>query len=469
MAKAPKNAHEIKIAYIGGGSRNWARFVMTDLALCPHLKGQIALYDINYAAAQENVKLGRKLFGHKDAKTKFTVEACEKLPDALKGADFVFLSIQPGPVQMFANDIDIPAKYGILQTVGDTMGPGGISRALRAIPPYVEFAHQIMKHCPDAWAINYTNPMTVCTRTLYAAEPDIKAFGCCHEVFGTQNMLAGLVEKYLKVKKPDRREIKVDPCGVNHFTWVTKATWQGQDLFPLVERQMDEPGFWDDRTEWSLKQKADGEFFKSQNLIKYEFYRRFGALGAAGDRHLVEFVPWYLTSEETLHRWGVVLTPSSFRLGKWKPLGETPAELARKKAAAEGKALDSLRQTGEEGVAQMCAILGIGDLDTNVNLPNRGQMPDLPNGVVVESNALFRHGSVTPVTGEPMPDMPFSFTYRIVSEQEMILQAGMEKDFDLALQALLSDPLCMISTDAACAMLKEMLQANKKMMRGWKL
>jgi alpha-galactosidase len=129
---------EIKIAYVGGGSRYWAQMVMTDLALCPHLTGELVLYDINHPAAQENVKRARKIYGHPDAQTKFRVRATKSIRDALTGADFVFLSILPGPMQMFANDLDIPLKYGIIQTVGDTTGPGGISRALRTIPTYID-------------------------------------------------------------------------------------------------------------------------------------------------------------------------------------------------------------------------------------------------------------------------------------------------------------------------------------------
>lgn len=145
---------DIKIAYIGGGSRYWAKMVMTDLALCPHLTGEIALYDIDHRAALANVERAKAIYSHPDARTTFEVHAHRTAETALQDADFVFLSILPGPMQMFANDIDIPAKHGILQTVGDTTGPGGISRALRTVPIYVDYAHQIMELCPQAWVIN---------------------------------------------------------------------------------------------------------------------------------------------------------------------------------------------------------------------------------------------------------------------------------------------------------------------------
>ena len=454
-------AEQIKIAYIGGGSRNWARHVMTDLALCEHLTGEIALYDIDYEAAQRNVELAERIYSHPDAVTTFEVRAHHSAAEALGGADFVFLSILPGPMEMFANDLDIPAQYGILQTVGDSTGPGGISRALRAVPVYLDYAHQIMEHCPDAWVINYTNPMTLCTAAFYAAEPKIKAFGCCHEVFGTQHRLARLVESYLDVPLPERHEIVTDVAGVNHLTFATAATWNGTDLFPVVEQHIRQEGFWEDRTEWALEQARVGNWFRSQGLIAYDFFRHFRALGAAGDRHLAEFVPWYLVSEGNIHRYGVILTPSSYRLGTWQP----PEDVrARGRPEHEG-----LRHSGEEGVAQIMALLGIAPLDTNVNLPNQGQIPGLPLGAVVETNAQFRLDSLSPVVPKALPAPVLGLVRRVVEVQQMTLLAATEKDRDLAFQALLNDPLCTIPVDRAWQMFDDLLTANREMLPGWDL
>ncbi len=454
-------AKQIKIAYIGGGSRNWARHVMTDLALCEHLAGEIALYDIDYQAAQRNVELAERIYSHPDAVTTFEVRAHHDVTPPLEGADFVFLSILPGPMEMFAHDLDIPAQYGILQTVGDTTGPGGISRALRTVPVYVDYAHRIMAHCPDAWVINYTNPMTLCTAAFYAAEPEIKAFGCCHEVFGTQHRLARLVEQFLDVPRPERHEIETDVAGVNHFTFATAARWNGTDLFPVVEQHISREGFWEDRTEWALEQARVGNWFHSQGLIAYDFFRHFGALGASGDRHLAEFVPWYLASEANIHRYGVILTPSSYRLGTW----QAPEDVqARRRPEPEG-----LRRSGEEGVAQIMALLGIAPLDTNVNLPNRGQMPGLPLGAVVETNAQFRQNSLLPVVPVPLPAPLLSLVRRVVEVQQTTLQAAVGKDRDLAFQALLNDPLCSIPVDRAWHMFDELLMANREMLPGWEL
>jgi alpha-galactosidase len=464
MMDYPETPIEIKIAYIGGGSRYWAQMVMTDLALCPHLTGEIALYDIDYEAALRNVARAEEIYGHPDARTTFRVEAYRDVEPVLRDADFVILSILPGPMQMFANDLDIPKKYGILQTVGDTTGPGGISRALRSVPIYLDYAHQIMDLCPDAWVINYTNPMTLCTAALYAAEPEIQAFGCCHEVFGTQRMLAGLVEQYWDEPAPPRKAIKTDVAGVNHFTFATGATWRGRDLYPLLYEHMQQEGFWRDRTAWAEQAKAEGRWFDSQRLVAFDYLRHFDVLGAAGDRHLAEFVPWYLTSEADLHRYGVILTPSSYRLGTWEPPQNAPRQ---ENDAETGEKDATLVYSGEEGVQQILALLGVEPLDTNVNLPNRGQMPDLPLGAIVETNAQFRDNSLKPIVPKPLPDGVHSLVQRIVNVQQMTLDAAVARDKDLAFEALLNDPLCQTPTDRAWAMFNELLDANRAMLPGW--
>ena len=274
--------HEIRIAYIGGGSRNWAVNLMKDLALSEQLSGQLVLYDIDYRAAAANVKKGAAIFSHPDARSAFKVEAVKTARTALKGADFVLISIEPGPAQMRYADLEIPKRYGILQTVGDTVGPGGLCRALRTVGTYVDYADQIMTHCPAAWVINFTNPMTVCTAALFEAAPEIKAFGCCHEVFATQFWLGELVKKHYKVPKPERHEIELDIAGVNHFTFATSARWQGEDLLALERERMARRNFFASKAAVTRKMYQKGDWWNAIQLVSRDLLRRFGALGAAG-------------------------------------------------------------------------------------------------------------------------------------------------------------------------------------------
>ena len=166
----------IKIAYIGGGSRSWARGLMSDLVSADDIFGKVALYDIDKQAAKDNAIVGNLFNSAEGAKSHWDYEACDTLAEALTGANFVVISILPGTFDEMESDVHTPEEYGIYQSVGDTVGPGGIVRALRTIPMYEVIAKAIRDNCPDAWVINYTNPMTVCVRTLYKVFPQIKAF-----------------------------------------------------------------------------------------------------------------------------------------------------------------------------------------------------------------------------------------------------------------------------------------------------
>src|SRR5436190_2738193 len=237
--------NELKIAYIGGGSREWARKLMFDLALCPDLGGLVALYDIDVDSARLNARLGNWLHtsGQPGVVSRWRYEAVASLADSLQGADFVVLSIQPGTLECMAQEIAIAEQYGMFFPVGDTTGAPGLVRGLRAATIYEGFARAIAAICPHAWVINYTNPMTICTRTLTRVEPGLKVFGCCHEVFGTQRMLASLASRYLEIAPAPRRdEIRVNVLGVNHFTWLDRACYQDVDLLALVRQHMAQPG-----------------------------------------------------------------------------------------------------------------------------------------------------------------------------------------------------------------------------------
>lgn len=438
---------ELEIAYIGGGSRAWARVFMNDLAKEGDLSGRVRLYDLDFSAARDNETIGNALSGRKEIRGKWKYQAVRTLEEALPGADFVIISILPGTFSEMASDIRVPEKYGIYQSVGDTVGPGGIMRALRAVPEYQKFARAIEKYCPDAVVINYTNPMTVCTRTLYRTFSGIRAYGCCHEVFGTQELLKD-VYREATGEDVDRREIEVNVLGVNHFTWITKAVCRGVDLFPLYR-------------EYASKHYEEGvdkgEIFYTnpfvyEERVKFDLFLRYGAIAAAGDRHLAEFCPnrWYLQDEQTVEKWKFHLTSPEWRM---KDLEERKL---RTKRLLSGEEQFKLHETGEEGVRQMRALAGLGDFVTNVNLPNQGQMPGFPEGAVVETNAAFKKGEVRPLPAGVLPDPVYSMVLRHSLNQELLAAAAAEGDMERAFLALLNDPLVNLPVDRAREMFNEM-------------
>ena len=382
-------AENLKIAYIGGGSRGWARKLMSDLALEPAMSGTVCLYDIDREAMEANAIIGNMYSAKDEAVGSWKYTCADTLKDALTGADFVVISILPATLEEMGSDIHTPEKYGIYQSVGDTTGPGGIVRALRTIPMYKVFAEGIRDYCPNAWVINYTNPMTMCMSALYKYFPKIKAFGCCHEVFRTQNLICDAYnEKY--GTSLERHDIHTKVLGINHFTWITEARYGNEDMFGIYADFADkyyEKGFGKPDKNWL------NSHFACRERVKFDLFKRYDTIAAAGDRHLSEFCPgkWYLENPDVVHAWEFGLTPISWRkrvLGDWK---RDTVDII------EGRKPLEFNESGEEGVLQMKALLGLSSMTTNVNLPNVGQISTLPMGYIVETNANFGHDSVTPL------------------------------------------------------------------------
>jgi alpha-galactosidase len=453
---------ELKIAYIGGGSRDWARKLMFDLAGCPELAGRVALYDIDPEAARLNEELGTWLQDQPGVVSRWQYKAVPTLAEALHDADFVILSIQPGPLEIMAEEIAIAEEYGQFFPVGDTTGAPGLIRGLRAATIYTGFAESIRTFCPQAWVINYTNPMAICTRTLTRVEPGLKVFGCCHEVFSTQRMLAGLAAKYWNiVPAPSRAEIRVNVLGINHFTWIDRAEYQGRDLLELVQRHIAEPDILRPYTQSEVEGWND--WFRSADRVKFSLYKQYGILAAAGDRHLVEFLPGFTRSPDMLFHWGVIRTPVSWRIERWRTAPQKTRDLMA------GRIPLNLQSSGEEGVGMMKALAGLGTLVTNVNLLNRDQVSNIPADVVVETNAHFSRDQVRPLTAGALTPGLTPWIGRHSANQELIIEAALTRNPDLAFQAFHGDPTNALDLDASWEMFQRMLAASREFLPGWKI
>ncbi len=459
MKYVENRVEDIKIAYIGGGSRGWAWGFMSDLAASGDMSGDVYLYDIDFDAAKKNEKIGNGIKDVDGCKSVWNYKAVETIDKALCGADFVVISILPGTFDEMESDVHTPEKYGIYQSVGDTAGPGGILRALRTIPMFEEIAENIKKHCPNAWVINYTNPMTMCVKTLYKVFPEIKAFGCCHEVFGTQKFLAKALDEICGIKDVKREDIKVNVVGVNHFTWLTKAQYKDIDIFPIYREFVEkhkENGY-DDKVDNSWLNKS----FLSKERVKMDLFDRYGVIAAAGDRHLAEFCPgdWYLKDEETVDSWDFGLTTVAWRKE------DLEKRLERSERLYTGEEKFELKETGEEGIMQMRALLGLCDLVTNVNIPNYGQIPNLPIGAVVETNACFRANSLNPVFAGEIPKEIYPLVSRVCAEQEIVVDAAMERDLGSVFSAFASDPNMCLNLDDARKLFDEMVNNTKEYLK----
>lgn len=457
MKHSGNKVKDIKIAYIGGGSRSWAWGLMSDLVSCDDISGTVYLYDIDKYAAECNKIIGDKISSLPEAKSEWNYEVAETRKEALENADFVIISILPGTFDEMESDVHTPEKYGIYQTVGDSTGPGGIVRAMRTIPMFEVIAEDIKKYCPDAWVINYTNPMTLCTRALYRVFPEIKAFGCCHEVFSTQKLMLHVLEDELGITETDRSKIKVNVVGVNHFTWLTSVKYKDIDLMPYYKSfcEKNRGGYF--KGEF-VSEKWNASVFKSKEAVKMELFEKYGVVAAAGDRHLVEFLEgkWYLESPEKAAKKQFKLTSVAWRKQDLKE------KLAKRDAIVRGEIMPEFKRTGEEGVDQIRAILGLTTLVTNVNLPNVGQIPNLPLGAVVETNAVFRDGTVTPVMAGPLPSSVEPLVSRICIEQELVTEGIAKRDINILFNAFVNDPNVTCSLEDAKELFDEMCENTKE-------
>ncbi len=427
------NPRDLTIAYIGGGSRGWAWGLMKDLALDREICGTVRLYDIDREAAEKNRIIGSLISRQPEAVSPWKYEVSGSLREALAGADFVVISILPGTFDEMESDVHLPERVGVYQPVGDTVGAGGFMRVMRTVPMFVEIGEAIRDFAPEAWVVNYTNPMALCVRTLYRVFPGIRAFGCCHEVFGTQELICSLLSTEEGIHGVVRQDLRTTVTGINHFTWLTAASWQGTDLFPLYTR-------WAEKYAETGYDAGSGDnwmnsHFACAHRVKFDLFRRYGAIAAAGDRHLAEFTaPRYTRDPETVRQWKFSLTPVSWRKQDLRNRLRRSADLI------SGKEKPDMKPSGEEGHLLLKALLGLGDVVSNVNLPNRGQIPNLPLGAVVETNALFAEGRIDPVSPGPLPESLLPLISRHAENQGNTLATALRCDRELGLKTFMNDP-----------------------------
>lgn len=459
MTQIEHDAIPVKIAYVGGGSLSWAPVLMADLAVDTRLAAEVRLYDPDHAAAERNARLGAR-FADVALGRPATWRAVRDLGAALEGADLVVVSILPGSFEDMAADIDIPARYGIQQAVGDTVGPGGFVRALRAVPMILEIGRAIRTYAPDAFVCNLTNPMSVLTDALYRAHPGIRAWGECHEVTKLRRQVAWIGNQKAGRSVYGYRDVEVDVVGINHFTFGTGIRLAGQDMMA------DWATFAEDHAKrgWhEIVPDSDDEharYFSSRSRVKFDLYRRFGLAPAAGDRHLAEFLPASDYLEDAVG-WGFALTPVDYRKR------DRAKKRARVEAMINGQIPTVAKRSDEAMLDQFAALVGGQPHVSNVNLPNRGQIGNLPEGAVVETNAVFSREGITPISAGEIPAPLVDIVADHAARQKGLVDALVADDHTALFPLFVSDPLVRPLADAkARAMFTEMLHATARWLPG---
>ncbi len=419
-----------QVTIVGGGSYQWAPELMADLFGTPALAGlHLVLQDIDPAPLPKMEALAHKLDDAMGAQA--TVATTTDLGVALDGADFVLVCISTGGFRSMAVDLDVPATHGITQTVGDTVGPGGINRALRNIPVLVGIGKAMEQHCPDAWLLNITNPMTCLTRSV-CRETGIKTVGLCHEVGNFCMDLAIALGRPMEA-------VSCAVTGINHFPVLTRLEVDGTDGFDVLRRLVDEVGGLESLAPYPGRPEPEmfsKLHFAERHLFKLTLLDRWGTFPAAGDRHIAEFVSFALTPESD---WGaaynIALSPISRREEHQAGyVADVDAWLAGTKDLQTW-------QSGELPSPLIQALLSGEPFEAPVNIPNAGQAPQLPPDVVLESICVIDGDGIRGRDVSVLPAPYDEIVRRHVATQELTVEAALQGDRALAAEAFALDPL----------------------------
>jgi alpha-galactosidase len=412
------------IVLIGAGSTVFTPGLLTDLASAPAFEGwTVHLVDLNGDAADTMARLGRRIATERG--THLTFEPHTDRRDALPGARFVTTTIAVGAADGWRHDIEVPAQHGIAQTVGDSVGPGGVLRALRHVPELVAIASDVAQLAPEALMVNYSNPLTANVMGITSQTP-VTAIGLCHGTMHTLGKLAA------DLGVP-RDEVHAVFAGLNHLCWLLDLRHGDEDLYPRL-RQL-------------VTARAGGRDAPSTReegvhlAVSADLMRTFGRYPAPGDRHVAEFFAWYLdgAADDEL-RWGL----QGGRDATMEYIGEKSSLWEQLHAQADGTAPlpQGDNQEAERLVAIASAVVtGVDHVELAVNVPNRGLIPNLPSTAVVEVPAVVGAAGVTGLGVGPLPEGIAAVLTARALQQELTVRAAVEGDRELAIQALALDPL----------------------------
>jgi alpha-galactosidase len=433
-----------KIVCLGGGG-GYFRFALPDLLVAEELSGsEVLLYDIDTERSDVMADYGARLAS--EAGTGMRVRAVHERSEALDGADYAISAIggagASGAGTVYGtgphrHDVEIPARYGIYQVIGDTAGPGGLMMALRSIPAYIDICRDMEKRCPDALLLNHSNPMAPLCRAMNKYT-DITAIGLCHGVQNGYNFYAKLLEV-------DPHELEIRWVGTNHYYWALSIRHRGCDVTGEALRR--------------LVESEDAPELSRRLSEVYGYPLLFPA-----DSHAIEFYPFLarLTGPEEMpygleehEHFLFGEGEDAEALSREEQLPRTRRELAEM-ALPEGP---SDPVTGE-GLGVLIAALATGRRHVHVvNIPNRGCVPNLPDHAVLELEGVTGGGVVQGIWVGEAPTALAGLLQKRTAWQELVADAGVKGDRRLALQALLTDEMA-IRPERAARMLDELLAAS---------
>jgi alpha-galactosidase len=396
------------IVIIGAGSVVFTRDLLGDVFSFPALSSaRVVLHDIDPERLETARAIAEATASAAGARPQITAEADRRR--ALDGADYVINVIQVGMHEATVRDFEVPAGFGLNQTIADTIGIGGIFRGLRTFPVLAALAQDMADLCPDAWLLNYTNPMAMNVTFLHAVAPRLKVLGLCHSVHWTMDGLCELVGVPLD-------EVSYWSAGVNHQGWVLRWERDGQSLYPLLDERI----------------AADPEL---RRRVRVDMYRRLGFYPTETSEHSSEYVPWYLHHPSEVDR---------LRLNVGEYVGisaENLAEYTRVREQLAGTGRLEIESGATEYAPQVIHSLETGTVRViSANVANDGLITNLPTGFAVEVPTLLDGLGAHPIHVGDLPPQCAAVNRSYIGPAELAVRAAVDGDPRLVRAAAMVDP-----------------------------
>jgi alpha-galactosidase len=424
----------IKVTFIGAGSVEFTRNVATDLCAYPGFRGGLhfALYDISAGRLAHAERLVSRISAQSGADA--TVTATPDRRTALADADYVINEVQVGGYAATRADFDIPARYGVRQTIGDTLGIGGIFRGLRTIPVVVDLGRDMLEVCPDAYLLSYSNPMAMLPWAAYEGAGFDRVFGLCHSVRDTQAFLTELVGA-------DPERVRFLTAGFNHQAFVLRFEQDGQSLYPRLAEVIESSP-------------------ELQRRVRVEIFRRFGYFPTESSEHSAEYVPWFMRHDDQIERFRIFV--GDYLERSEENLRELES-LERQLAGNEPLTLEP----ENELASQFIHSLETGtERELHVNIRNGGLIASLPDQCCVEVPCLVGAGGAKPVPVGVLPPQLAALNRTFLNVVELTVRAALDGSRDHVYQAALLDPntAATLTTAQTVAMCDELLDAHRHLL-----
>ena len=445
----------IKLTMMGAGSGFTPTLVRDVLQIPGSQGGTIALVDIDTERLRTMHGLIQKVLdtsGH----TNWKVESSTDRAQVLGGSDYVICCVEVSGTECVRFDNDIPAKYGISQCIGDTIGPGGLFKSLRTIPVWLDILQDVERYAPNAMVLNYTNPMSMmclaAARTSY-----LPVVGLCHSVQGTGHLLAGRA-------KIAYDQMTWECAGINHLAWFTKLEHNGKDLYPLLMEQAERDVY------------GDAEDRENSDIVRKDMMLHFGAFITESSGHLSEYLPYYRKRQDLIDKYARsgYDGETSFYANNW-PTWRKNADETRLKMLNGEESLEHPR-SWEYG----SWIIEAREKDTPVrihgNVPNSAEsgmgalITNLPADGIVEVACMIDGNGINPTRYGALPPQMAALCASNMWMYDLGATAAIERSKEAAIHSLLLDPLCaaVCSPAEIKAMTLEMFDAEAEFLPGYK-